>query len=59
MEAHDVSQNAMIARLTKLTQDLQQSRSPDQTVAALRRGFAAEDEVIASLLLATAVAPSR
>jgi sigma-B regulation protein RsbU (phosphoserine phosphatase) len=53
MEAHDVSQNAMIARLAKLTEDLQQSRSPDQTVAALRRGFAAEDEVIASLLLAT------
>jgi sigma-B regulation protein RsbU (phosphoserine phosphatase) len=49
----DMSQNPKVARLAKLTQDLQQSRSPDQTLRALQAGFADEGEVPASVLLST------
>jgi sigma-B regulation protein RsbU (phosphoserine phosphatase) len=43
----------MVARLAKLTQDLQQSRNPDQTLRALQAGFADDGEILASVLLST------
>jgi sigma-B regulation protein RsbU (phosphoserine phosphatase) len=49
----DVSQNPKVARLAKLTQDLQQSRNPDQTLRALQEGFAEEGNIVASVLLST------
>jgi sigma-B regulation protein RsbU (phosphoserine phosphatase) len=49
----DVSQNRKVAQLTKLTQDLQQSRDPDHTLRALQTGFADESEILASVLLST------
>jgi hypothetical protein len=49
----DLSNNPHIQRLTTLTQELQQSRSLDQTLPAFHRGFEEEDEFLASLFLST------
>ena len=53
MEAQDVSQNPKVARIAKLTHDLEQSPTPDHTLRALLRGFAEVGEPVASLLLST------
>ena len=53
MELQDVSQSPKVARLARLTQDLEQSRTVDETLRALQRGFAEEGEPVASLLLST------
>jgi sigma-B regulation protein RsbU (phosphoserine phosphatase) len=53
MDAQDLSQHRQIRRLTRLTQELQRSRTPRQTLDAFHRGFAEEDELLASLLLST------
>src|ERR1700722_14172949 len=53
MIAQDLSQNPRIASLEKLTRKLQQSRTPQQTIRTLRRGFAEAHGFVASILLAT------
>ena len=53
MDVQDLSQHRQIERLTRLTQELQQSRTPRQTLDAFHRGFAEEGELLASLLLST------
>ena len=39
MDMQDLSQNRRIASLTKLMRDLGQSRTPEQTLWTLQRGF--------------------
>src|SRR5688500_3063369 len=53
MDVQDLSQLRKIQRLTRLTQELRQSRTPRQTLDAFHRGFAEDDERLASLLLST------
>jgi serine phosphatase RsbU (regulator of sigma subunit) len=48
-----LSQNPKVARLAKLTQDLQQSRNPDQTLHALQAGLADDGEILTSMFLST------
>jgi len=53
MKLQEVPQNRRISSLTQLTRELEQSRSPDQTVQALQRAFAEADGFIPSLMLST------
>jgi hypothetical protein len=53
MDVQDALQNLRIASLTKLTRELQQSRTPDQTLRTLQRGFAEAYGFVASVLLST------
>jgi sigma-B regulation protein RsbU (phosphoserine phosphatase) len=53
MEVQDLSWNPNIASLRKLTRDLEQSRTPDQTLRALGRGFTETGGFVASMLLST------
>ena len=49
----DLSQNSRIARLAQLTRELEQSRTPEDTLRILERGFTEVDGFVASLLLST------
>lgn len=53
MNSKSFPKTPKIARLIKLTQDLQQSRTPDETLRAFQRGFASDGQLTASLLLST------
>src|SRR5271157_5929281 len=53
MHIQDLSQNRRIAGLTQLTRELEQSRTPEDTLRILERGFAEVDGFVASLLLST------
>ena len=53
MYLQDLSQNRRTARLAQLTRELEQSRSPEDTLRILERGFAEVDGFVASLLLST------
>ncbi len=53
VRTQDLSQNRRIARLTQLTRELEQSRTPEDTLRILERGFAEVDGFVASLLLST------
>ena len=53
MHVQDLSQNHRIARLAQLTRELEQSRTPEDTLRILERGFAEVDGFVASLLLST------
>ena len=53
MDVEDVSSNPKIARLTRLTRELEQSRTAEQTMRALRRGFSEGDDFIPPVLLST------
>ena len=53
MHLQDLSQNRRIARLAQLTRELEQSRTPEDTLRILERGFAEVDGFVASLLLST------
>jgi sigma-B regulation protein RsbU (phosphoserine phosphatase) len=53
MDVQDLSQNLRIARLTKLTRELEQSRTPEQTLRTLHRGFSEAYGFVASVLLST------
>jgi hypothetical protein len=50
MKLHETSPNH---RISGLTRELEQSRSPDQTVAVLQRAFADVDGFVASMMLST------
>jgi sigma-B regulation protein RsbU (phosphoserine phosphatase) len=53
MHVQDLSENLRIASLTKLTRKLGQSRTPEQTLRALHRGFSEAYGFVASVLLST------
>ena len=53
MYTQDLSQNRRIARLTQLTRELAQSRTPEKTGPILHRAFAEADGFVVSLLLST------
>ena len=53
VRTQDLSQNRRIARLTQLTRELEQSRTPEDTLQILERGFTEVDGFVASLLLST------
>jgi len=53
MHTQDLSQNRRISRLVQLTRELEQSRTPEDTLRILERGFAEVDGFVASLLLST------
>ena len=53
MHLQDLSQNRRIARLAQLTRELEQSRTPEDTLRILERGFADVEGFVASLLLST------
>ena len=53
VRTQDLSQNRRIARLTQLTRELEQSRTPEDTLRVLERGFVEVDGFVASLLLST------
>ena len=53
MNVQELSHHREMQRLTRLTQELRQSCTPRQTLDAFHRGFAEEDELLASLLLST------
>lgn len=53
VHAQDLTQNRKIARLAQLTRELVQSRTPEDTLRILERGFAEVDGFVASLLLST------
>ncbi len=53
MHLQDLSQNRRIARLTQLTRELEQSRTPEETLQMLETGFAEVEGFVASLLLST------
>jgi sigma-B regulation protein RsbU (phosphoserine phosphatase) len=53
MDAQDLSQNLRLARLTKLTRELKQSRTPAQTIATLQEGLSEAYGFIATVLLST------
>ena len=53
MHTQDLSQNRRIARLTQLTRELEQSRTPEETLQMLETGFAEVEGFVASLLLST------
>jgi sigma-B regulation protein RsbU (phosphoserine phosphatase) len=53
MDAQDLSRNHRIASLTKLMRELEQSRTPEQTMRTLQRGFAEANGFVASVLLST------
>src|SRR5271170_2934066 len=53
MNAQDLSQNRRIASLMTLTRELEHSRTPEQTMQMLKRGFADAYGFVASMLLST------
>ncbi len=53
MHTQDLPQNCRIARLAQLTLELEQCRTPEDTLRILERGFAEIDGFVASLLLST------
>lgn len=53
MDVQDLSQNRRIASLTKLMRELEQSRTPEQTLRTLERGFSDAYGFGASVLLST------
>ena len=53
MDVQDFSWDPNITSLRKRTRDLEQSRTPDQTLQALERGFTETGGFIASVLLST------
>jgi len=53
VRAQDLSQNHRITRLAQLTRELEQSRTPEDTLRIVERGFAEVDGFVASLLLST------
>jgi phosphoserine phosphatase RsbU/P len=53
MDAQDLSGNQRIASLTKLMRELEQSRTPEQSVQTLQRGLAEAHGFTASMLLST------
>ncbi len=53
MEVQDLTQNPRIASLTRLTRELEQSHSPQQTLRTLQRGFSEANGFLASVLLYT------
>jgi phosphoserine phosphatase RsbU/P len=53
MEVQDFSQNRAIASLTKLMRELEHSRTPEQTLQTLDRGFTDAYGFVASMLLST------
>ncbi len=53
MHTQDLSQNHRISRLVQLTRELEQSRTPEDTLRKVERGFAEVDGFVASLLLST------
>ena len=53
MDLQDVSQNRRIARLAQLTQELEHSRSADETMRMLLRAFADVGGFVASLFVST------
>jgi sigma-B regulation protein RsbU (phosphoserine phosphatase) len=54
MQLLDISHNPRISRLTQLTHELDESRSPEQTFAILRQAFCDVDGFVATLFLSTA-----
>src|SRR5271170_3922311 len=57
MDVQNLSQNLRIASLTKLIRELEQSRTPEQTVRTLQRGFTDAYGFVASVLLSTRELP--
>ncbi len=53
VRTQDLSQNRRIARLAQLTRELEQSRTPEDTLRVLERAFVEVDGFVASLLLST------
>jgi sigma-B regulation protein RsbU (phosphoserine phosphatase) len=53
MDAQDLSRNHRIDSLTKLMRELEKSRTPEQTMRTLQRGFAEAYGFTASVLLAS------
>jgi sigma-B regulation protein RsbU (phosphoserine phosphatase) len=53
MLPQDLSQNLKVDRLTKLRGDLKQSRSPEESLRALQRGFSDGNSLFGSLLVST------
>jgi sigma-B regulation protein RsbU (phosphoserine phosphatase) len=53
MDVQDLSQNRRIVSLMKLTRELEQCRTPKQTLRTLHRGFAEAYGFVASVLLST------
>lgn len=53
MNVQDLTDNPNIARLTRLTRELEQSRTAGQTLRALQRGFADVSGFVGSLLVST------
>jgi len=53
MDVQDLSQNLRIASLTKLMRELEQSRTPEETLRTLKRGFSEAYGFGASVLLST------
>lgn len=53
MDVQDLSRNNKVARLTRLTRDLEQSRTPGETLAVVRQAFADAYEPVTSMLLST------
>jgi sigma-B regulation protein RsbU (phosphoserine phosphatase) len=53
MNPQDLSQNLTVGRLAELKGDLQQSRSPEESLRALQRGFSDGNPLYGSLLVST------
>ena len=53
MHAQDLSQNRRIARLAQLTRELEQSRTPEDTLRILKRGFAKSEGSSPGCMLST------
>src|SRR5271163_4893414 len=53
MDAEDLTQNPRIARLTRLRRELEQTRSADESLRTLQRGFADVGGFVASMLVST------
>lgn len=53
MKLQDIWNSSKLARLGRLTDELQQSRTPEATLQALQRGFGEEDGLYSTALLST------
>ena len=53
MQVQDLSGNLRLASMKRLTQALQQSQTPEQTLQALQQGFTEANGFVASVLLST------
>jgi sigma-B regulation protein RsbU (phosphoserine phosphatase) len=58
MKRADLSQNHTLARLTTMMRELEQSRTPHETINALQRGFAELGTFYASVILSTRGLPA-